>query len=178
LFWKILSGHIANVLVIGGVAIEAVCTLLLFGFDEGISDIQQRKITQLEQPRHLSGEQKGRIAEVTKLHPSVTFVTVTTSENESWSFVMEIAAELKSDGWNWAACVDANGRGLKPLDPRPSSCQSILVGVQINAPDSLKGAADALGEAIREQSVIGMDDVRVIPDPSATTMEVMVGSKR
>ena len=39
---------IANVLVIGGVAIEAVCTLLLFGFDEGISEVQQSKIISLE----------------------------------------------------------------------------------------------------------------------------------
>jgi hypothetical protein len=28
---------LANVLVVGGVAVEAACTLLLFGFDEGIS---------------------------------------------------------------------------------------------------------------------------------------------
>jgi hypothetical protein len=35
---------LANVLVIGGVALEAVCTLLLFGFDEGISSAQQSKI--------------------------------------------------------------------------------------------------------------------------------------
>jgi hypothetical protein len=35
---------LANVLVIGGVALEAVCTLLLFGFDEGISNAQQSKI--------------------------------------------------------------------------------------------------------------------------------------
>jgi hypothetical protein len=35
---------VANVLVVGGVAIEAVCTLLLFGFDEGISSAQQSAI--------------------------------------------------------------------------------------------------------------------------------------
>jgi hypothetical protein len=35
---------LANALVVGGVAIEAVCTLLLFGFDEGISSAQQSEI--------------------------------------------------------------------------------------------------------------------------------------
>lgn len=35
---------LANALVIGGVAIEAACTLLLFGFDEGISGKQQLEI--------------------------------------------------------------------------------------------------------------------------------------
>lgn len=35
---------LANVLVVGGVAIEAACTLLLFGFDEGISGRQQASI--------------------------------------------------------------------------------------------------------------------------------------
>jgi hypothetical protein len=32
---------IANALVIGGVVLEAICTLLIFGFDEGISSRQQ-----------------------------------------------------------------------------------------------------------------------------------------
>lgn len=39
---------LSNVLVVGGVAIEAVCTLLLFGFDEGISQSQQSKIIAME----------------------------------------------------------------------------------------------------------------------------------
>jgi hypothetical protein len=39
---------IANVLVVGGVAIEAICTILLFGFDEGISQSQQAKIIAMQ----------------------------------------------------------------------------------------------------------------------------------
>jgi hypothetical protein len=39
---------VANVLVVGGVAIEAVCTILLFGFDEGISQSQQAKIVAMQ----------------------------------------------------------------------------------------------------------------------------------
>lgn len=51
---------LANVLVIGGVAIEAICTFLLFGFDEGISAAQQSKIVTLETrlaPRQLDDRQ-------------------------------------------------------------------------------------------------------------------------
>src|SRR5579871_6648389 len=36
---------LANALVVGGVAIEAACTLLLFGFDEGISSRQSETIS-------------------------------------------------------------------------------------------------------------------------------------
>jgi hypothetical protein len=52
---KILSIPVAAVFV--GVVIEAACTLLLFGFDEGISSAQQSKIIALETriaPRGLS----------------------------------------------------------------------------------------------------------------------------
>src|SRR5277367_5267498 len=53
---------VANALVVGGVALEAICTLLLFGFDEGISNAQQSKIIALETklaPRSLNIEQRG-----------------------------------------------------------------------------------------------------------------------
>jgi hypothetical protein len=35
---------LTTLLVVGGVAVEAICTLLLFGFDEGISSKQQKTI--------------------------------------------------------------------------------------------------------------------------------------
>jgi len=57
---------LANVLVVGGVAFEAVCTLLLFGFDEGISDAQQSKIIALETklaPRTLSDAEIAKITD-------------------------------------------------------------------------------------------------------------------
>jgi hypothetical protein len=169
---------VGAVLVLIGVVIEPIFTIGLFLYDESVSRDQKATIVQLLSRRVLSPEQKELIAQVANRYPSLTFLTVTTPEDEPWGFVMELAALLKSDGWTWAPCVDANGKGLKPLDPRPSSCETILVGVQINAPDNLKDAAEALADAIREPSVIGMDDVRVVSDPNATTMMIMAGSKR
>ena len=52
--------RVATRLVIGGVAVEAVCTIFLFVFDEGISNAQQSKIIALEMrlaPRSLTAEQ-------------------------------------------------------------------------------------------------------------------------
>ncbi len=54
---------IANWLVVGGVAIEAACTIALFVFDEGISQKQQVEIIRLTTPRNLSPEAVKRVAE-------------------------------------------------------------------------------------------------------------------
>lgn len=180
---------LANALVVGGVAIEAACTLLLFGFDEGISGKLQSKVViatdratdagealaEFMLPRSLSGEQQARLAKVAKLYPSLSFVTVANPESEPWSFVMGIATELKSDGWNWIPCP---GGTLQPLDPRPASCASILVGVQINAPSDRMDVAHALADAIEDPHVVGMDNVRPVADPNAKIIVIMAGSKR
>src|ERR1700757_2815046 len=64
--------RIAKWLVIGGVAVESVCTICLFVFDEGISGAQQgiirsqqSKIIALENhlgPRTLTGDQNALVA--------------------------------------------------------------------------------------------------------------------
>jgi len=157
-----------------------LCTVVLFVFDEGISREQQSTIEQLVRHRRLSPAQKERIANAVKSFPSTAFVTVTVPDAEPWDFVMDIADALKAYGWNWASCVDPNGRGLKPLDPdpRPSSCTSILDHIQINAPSGLEAAANALAASIREPAIIGMDDVRVEINDKVPTIVIMVGSKR
>jgi hypothetical protein len=174
--------------VLIGVVIEPIFTIWLFLYDESISRAQQQQIVvatdrasdaaeelaEFLLPRNLNNKEKSRIAKVTKLYPSITFMTVTAPENEPWGFVMDIATELKSDGWDWIPCPG----GLQPLDARPSSCASILVGVQINAPENRLDVANALAEAIREPDVIGVDNVSVVPVPNASTIMIMVGSKR
>ena len=142
--------------------------------------MQQAKIQQLETPRTLSDEQKARIANALKSFPPVTFVTVTVPEAEPWGFVMDIAAALKANGWNWEPCISANGQALSPRTPdaRPSSCMSILNTIEIDAPPALEGVANALKGALIEPGVIGMDRVVVLKVPGITAMEIMVGSKR
>jgi len=174
-------------LLLASLVWEATLAFLLLGVDSYVSIKQQfqigaatEELAQLVRPRRLSPAQKDRIAvSIGKFSP-ITFVTVTVPEAEPWDFVMDIAATLKSDGWIWVPCVDKDGRGLKPLDPDPlpSSCTSILDHLQINAPPSLGVIAKALGDAIKEPGIIGMDDVRVEVTNKVTIMQIMVGTKR
>ena len=64
---KSLKECVAFVLIVGGVVFSAICTLLLFSTDEGISNAQQSKIISLEAqlaPRTLSKEQYDAIQEL------------------------------------------------------------------------------------------------------------------
>jgi hypothetical protein len=54
---------------------------------------------------------------------------------------------------------------------------SILDHIQINAPADSMSVARALADAIRDPSIIGMDDVRV-ENVDRPPMAIMVGSKR
>jgi hypothetical protein len=171
---------LANVLVVGGVAIEAICTLLLFGFDEGMSQVQQRRIEQMLAHRVLTTGQIDRLAAVTKRFPSLNVGTVTVPEAEPWDFAMNIAAVLEKGGWNWIPCVNPDRTGLKPLapDPRPSSCTSILDHIEVQTSDEMKPVRDALISALRDESVIGMTDAR--PSTNNVLQKnilIMVGSK-
>jgi hypothetical protein len=64
--------------VIVGVIVEAVCTITLFVFDEGISNAQQEKIIVLERriaPRNLSPSQQKEIADSLREFSDVQFAT-------------------------------------------------------------------------------------------------------
>jgi hypothetical protein len=107
--------------VIGGVAIEAVCTLLLFGFDEGISSAQQSKIIALETriaPRILTSEQYDVIK---SLRGKVLAVSVLASPDVEPAM---FSAQLQ------AALVDA-GVAVTPVPAGPGSR---FVGAQLCLP--------------------------------------------
>jgi hypothetical protein len=82
--------RVAKWLVLGGIAVESLCTVILFVFDEGISREQQSTIEQLVRHRRLSPAQKERIASAVKSFSSTTFVTVTVPDAEPWDFVMDM----------------------------------------------------------------------------------------
>jgi hypothetical protein len=92
---------LANVLVVGGVAIEAVCTLLLFGFDEGISNAQQSKIVMLEtrlQPRSIQWKEfEGELKGQASAHIELMFVR---DDPDSWSLAQQFFMFLMAAGWN------------------------------------------------------------------------------
>lgn len=94
---------IANALVIGGVALEAVCTLLLFGFDEGISSAQQAKIVTLETrlvSRSLIDEQFNDIVEQLKPLSGQHFDILTYWKNpEALAITNRVYEALGKAGW-------------------------------------------------------------------------------
>jgi hypothetical protein len=96
---------IANALVIGGVAIEAVCTLLLFGFDEGISDAQQSKIIALESrlaARTLTVEQQRAITSAIDKFSGITFEISTYRHNaEAIALSKQIQSSLNDANWDF-----------------------------------------------------------------------------
>jgi hypothetical protein len=172
---------LANVLVIGGVAIEAACTLLLFGFDEGISAKQQSKIEAAEQrlveyrkQRYLTQGQKDRIAVVTKEFPAIPFVAYTALEQEPWTLVLDISDALRKGGWKWLSVPD----GLQAIDGSPSEGKTIADHVIVAAPPRFEREVKALVAALTDPAAIGMDDVRSTIADDVSIMTVIVGSKR
>jgi hypothetical protein len=172
---------LANVLVVGGVAIEAACTLLLFGFDEGVSSKQQLKIEAAEQKlvdyrkqRYLTQGQKNRIADVTKEFPSIPFVAYTALDQEPWTLVLDVAANLKMGGWKWLPIPG----GLQPIDGSPSEGQTIADHVDVAAPPKFEREAKALAGALTDPAVLGMDDVRLTIGDDVSTVTVIVGKAR
>jgi hypothetical protein len=162
---------LANGLVVGGVAIEAACTLLLFGFDEGISraqqetiSSQQRTIEQLLTKRKLNAAQKDRIAKAIKRFPPIAFISYTNPEAEPWDFALDISATLKADGWDWKP-FPPPAIGLQALDGRPAQGMTIADHIEIQGAPEMKAVADALADALRDQTVIGMEDVRSLLPP-------------
>lgn len=96
--------RVAFWLVVGGIAIEAVCTIFLFVFDEGISNAQQSKIVALDRqllqirfPRSLDTEKfKSGIAEI----PSQVFeVFYDRGAADGQNLAFQIFVALHIAGW-------------------------------------------------------------------------------
>ncbi len=154
-----------------------IFTVAIFVVDGTISSRQRTQIEQILAHRHLSPEQKERLAAVAKKFPSLNFLTITALDAESWDFVMEVAAELKRDGWNWIPC-DGPLPKLMPLDGRPLSCWTILDHIQIDGSQNHAQVVFSLANALKDAHVIGMDDVRPEISEAFPTTAIMVGTKR
>ncbi len=100
--------RVAFWLVVGGVVIEAICTIFLFVFDEGISGAQQstiraqqRKIIALEgqiAPRHIDPDEQEVIAKVLRRFPGIQFDLCITPGIEE-GFLKDIENMLALAGW-------------------------------------------------------------------------------
>jgi hypothetical protein len=170
--WEAGELNRKTALVIFGICLESFCTWRLFVVDE-------TTFKQLLTHRSLSQDQKDRLAAVAEKFPSLNFQTVTVIENEPWGFVTEVGSFLESRGWHWLACGGGGAGGpmvaLPPALGKPTSCASILDGIQINGANA--AVVYALASALREPSVVGMGDVRPVPDAASPTVVIMIGSK-
>jgi len=94
--------RVATSLVIGGVAVEALCMVSLFVFDEAISNAQQSKIIALEKQiasRDLTEEQKNKVAEKIISFAETPFDLSTQQDLESMRLLEKIEDVLISAKW-------------------------------------------------------------------------------
>jgi hypothetical protein len=139
----------ATMLVVVGIAFEAICTLLLFRFDETISGAQQSKIATLEQrllARSLNDAQKSDIAKRLKEFPPQTIQIIPYwQDKESLDIGNAIADAVIKDDW-------------KIHNPELfTSLVGVVAGVYIrvdgHASDVTKAAAKELGAALNDNDV-------------------------
>ena len=119
----------ATRLVIGGVAVEAVCTIFLFVFDEGISNAQQSKIIALETqiaPRSLTKEQYDAIQTLKGRVPAINLAVENDSECLIFSSILIRAlsnAGIKVDMYSLPPDIHFSS-GLVVYDPHMFSDDS------------------------------------------------------
>jgi hypothetical protein len=192
---------LANVLVVGGVAVEAACTLLLFGFDEGISSSQKRKIdaqqskiialeTQLA-PRTVTAEQAARIisrlsAASNDIDASQIGYAFGASTDEEIAFAIALSANVLAtlgfDWKDWPKGAWPTGETWLP-DQKKWVGAFPMSGIEVDVLDpSLSGVGQALIAALKET---GFDGVRENPRVDAGLQQsagqmlilVLIGTK-
>jgi hypothetical protein len=101
------SGHLwtlPTVFVFFGVVIEAAATVILFEFDEGISQAQQSKIIELTArlaPRRILPEQQKEISGSLKNLAKPSFAFTIVPAPESARLMLDIGNALEAAGWTW-----------------------------------------------------------------------------
>jgi hypothetical protein len=163
--------RVAFWLIVGGVIFEAICTIFLFVFDEGISASQQSKIIALETklaPRTLSEAEVVEVAGTLKQFGGQEF-TIASYGGEPAMLAGRLRNVFEIAGWKW----------FNPeyqLMPLPGT-----VGIQIWAySDSSREAARQLIKALDDKFI---EAALLPPGPGPTTdpdnkkIEIIVGSK-
>jgi hypothetical protein len=178
---------IANALVIGGVALEAVCTLLLFGFDEGISNAQQSKIIALERqiaPRSLSKDEQTAIAAVLRPLGPIQFDMCIAPGIED-EFLHNMEDMLALAGWsirNFGNSSATSEQLIVPngYDPGIGVCGSRQVQILVDPSHETefrKPAATLRGALIGVGIPATASVMDVTPRMRAEIMHIQIGSR-
>jgi hypothetical protein len=151
-----------------GIVLEAICTLLLFTFDEGISKAQTDKIITLEEriaPRNLSPSQQQKIADSLRQFSDVQFVTVTyPTDPEGRRLEQQVWKVMSLSGFR----LLARSSGM-PSDP-------LVIGLQILSNDAGKPLAKAACEAFVANDIECTTDGPPVAGGSKT-LTILVGVK-
>ena len=176
----------ANALVIGGVAIEAVCTLLLFGFDEGISGAQQSVIIALETklaPRVLSDEQQAALLAAVKPFSGQQYHLSVAIGSEPAAFACVVHARLKEAGWKPSApsgllqthpCENGIDLGDEIDINVSSGFRAIFRG---DATPAVRNAAVALAATLAHDGIEAEPGFNNITVSDPTMIAVVIGAK-
>jgi hypothetical protein len=168
----------AKWLVIGGVAIESICTISLFAFDEGISGAQQAKILALERrlaPRTLSEEQQASIVNAIKRFAPQQFSgLVGAVDPEAWRLWTRLDGTLRTANWIRSPVSDGSSRGDPPAVLTVTPDQGVRIFVPINDLAELKEASLALEAALRaaDISALAVTDTSVLARQRIIMIEV------
>jgi hypothetical protein len=183
--------RIAFWLVIGGIAIEALCTIFLFVFDEGISAAQQSKISDLDTQlvartkelltvRKLTAdrsltpeEQKSLIKALTPFAGQPAKIVMFPVNFETDWIAFQIYGVLANAHWT----ISSPERLLRPVD-------GMLVQgsfIEASDDDASQRAADALFEALKTTGVpsgkIGKGHPQPPFDPTKPLVWMLIGDK-
>jgi hypothetical protein len=178
--------RVATWLVLGGIAVESLCTIVLFVFDEDISRDQQSKIEaqqatiiSLEKrlaPRHLIDKEKF-VARL-KQFSGTKFAMSAASAAEPTHLAVEIGDALTSAGWTWINWP-LGGMATRP-QMRPEMGIDAMAGIETHIFDDSK--KPIAGQLFLAMGDTGFDDHWIIlPTPenphAADAVIIIVGSK-
>jgi hypothetical protein len=169
-----------------GVAVEALFTIALFMFDEGLSSGQQKtistqqsKIIELETrlaPRHL--EQAAKLIDRAKAFSGTKFAMASGSSAETEGFAVEIAEALKSAGWQWISWPLGNQLASAPPGGRPLIGLDLMAGIETHVFDKSKEpAAVELFEGLSDAGFQNHWVLQASNPAVADVLIIIVGSK-
>jgi hypothetical protein len=175
--------RVATNLVIAGVVVEALCTICLFAFDEGISNAQQSKIIALETKiasRDLSPEQEKSIAAKIKEFSGMHFDLSMTTEIEPMRLLDKVEDSLILG--EWIEQPPSSGFSVFNRMGKPNVAVHTVAGVWVLYPKKsgpeFEKAAKALRAALDAEGLVG-SFITIDPgDPSDLgAIHVWVGGK-
>jgi hypothetical protein len=180
---KIISIPVAAVFV--GVVFEAACTLLLFGFDEGISSAQLSKIISLETklaPRFLSKPQADALIATAKRFPGQQYALSVAPGAEPLALLCQLHGILQEyAGWKLHAPVVAALATTTDCIDHPVAALNFGSGIHLvfkfESNGQTKSAVDSLTATLAAAGLeahSGLDNTNI---PETNLINLIVGAK-